>query len=100
MRLHASVSSRVVASPLKLWPGRRIRAHERRSRIRVEAGVIESERSHPFTYPYSDGPIIVDGQIAHSLTEQRFEIVQSLDPFLEKEVLTTFRDHAICLIRF
>ena len=57
----------------------------RRPCVRVEASVVESEQSTPLFYPYSEGPLIIDGQIAHSMTEQRYEIVQSLDPFLKKE---------------
>ena len=60
-------------------------ALRRRPRVRVEASVVESERPTPLTYPYSEGPLIIDGQVAHSMTEQRYEIVQSLEPFLKKE---------------
>jgi len=49
--------------------------------------ILETEKTAPVVYPYREGPVIIDGQIAHSMTEQRYEIVQSLEPFLRKEVL-------------
>lgn len=55
--------------------------------FRLCASVLETKKATPVVYPYREGPVIIDGQIAHSMTEQRYEIVQSLEPFLRKEVL-------------
>ena len=71
----------------------------------VQASVVEGEAApsspSPVVYPWREGPVVIDGQVAHSMTEQRFEIVQSLEPFLRKEVHDPTRDRrAIHLLSF
>lgn len=54
---------------------------------KVEGSVTASDRPTQFRYPWREGPVIIDGHLAHSMTEKRFEIVQSLDSdnFVKKE---------------
>eukprot|EP00210_Caulerpa_lentillifera_P001906 g1833.t1 len=55
--------------------------------FRTRSSVVEGKTTNRPYYPYSEGPIIVDGQVAHSMSHERFEIINSLDNFLKKDVL-------------
>jgi len=62
--------------------------------FRTRASLVEGKTNKPH-YPYAEGPVIVDGQIAHSMSRERFEIVNSLNDFLKQDV-NTFRSVKFC----
>jgi acyl-[acyl-carrier-protein] desaturase len=62
--------------------------------VRCQAIAAPAER--PSTTTAAPGPIIMNGQVLHSITEERLELVKTLGPYLETQVLPLLKDTSKC----
>lgn len=84
VRMHAPrVAHRPCASMASGAPQPTPAAPMLRAAIKPRAALVEA----PTTPKTAQGPIIINGQVLHSITQERLELVGTMDDYVEREIV-------------